>query len=72
MTLYMVQFAYTSDAWAALVDTQDGLNRALRLTRPAVYALLGVDEELIPAVIDAVDRYADLLSYPSPCLRPGR
>jgi hypothetical protein len=23
MPLYMVQFAYTSDAWAALVDTQE-------------------------------------------------
>src|SRR5215211_8969782 len=39
-----------------LVLGVNGLNRALRLTRPAVYALLGVDEELIPAVIDAVDR----------------
>jgi hypothetical protein len=39
-----------------LVLGVDGLNRALRLTRPAVNALLGVDHELIPTVVDAVDR----------------
>src|SRR5215216_6078348 len=34
----------------------DSLDWALRLAGAAVYALLGVYEELIPAVIDAVDR----------------
>src|ERR671921_2111927 len=39
-----------------LVLGVDGIHRAFRLTSPAVYALLGVDEELIPAVVDAVNR----------------
>jgi uncharacterized protein with GYD domain len=29
MPLYMVQFAYTSDAWAALVDTQEDRSVAI-------------------------------------------
>ena len=39
-----------------LVLGVDGLDRTLRLARPAVNALLGVDHELIPTVIDAVHR----------------
>src|SRR5215216_2443956 len=34
----------------------DSLDWALRLAGAAVYALLGVYEELIPSVVDAVDR----------------
>src|SRR5918993_5738532 len=39
-----------------LVLGVDGLHRALRLTSPAVYALLGVYEELVSSVVDAVHR----------------
>ena len=39
-----------------LVLGVDGLDRALGLAGAAVYALLGVYEELIPAVVDAVNR----------------
>src|SRR5215213_11183596 len=39
-----------------LVLRVDGLDRALGLAGPAVYALLGVDQELVPPVVDAVHR----------------
>src|SRR5215211_6760421 len=39
-----------------LVLGVDSLDWALRLAGAAVYALLGVYEELIPSVVDAVDR----------------
>ena len=34
----------------------DSFHRALGLARPTVYALLRVDKELVPTVVDAVDR----------------
>src|SRR5215217_3400548 len=34
----------------------DRLHRALRLASPTVYALFGVDQELVPAVVDTVNR----------------
>jgi len=34
----------------------DGFHRALGLARPAVYALFGVDKELVPTIVDAVYR----------------
>ena len=42
-----------------LVLGVDGLHRTLGLAGPAIDTLFGVDNELVPAVIDAVDR-ADL------------
>ncbi len=39
-----------------LVLGVDGLDRALGLARLTVYALLWVDKELVPTVVDAVNR----------------
>src|SRR5918912_2879595 len=39
-----------------LVLGVDGLDRALRLASAAVYALLGVDHEVVTPVVDAVHR----------------